>query len=221
MHDPFADVPTRSEVVSSGDRQRGPKLEPGFYITRLSITELGLSSPRAGAGGEVKVPKPFSRVSCYVTEGPFATRSVAPMLYLTPGKGQNLHFLRAAAHAITGKPADGQAFTKYAVPVNPTMNVPERMAAFVSWFYEVAADETRLDFMVDYLRVKEWNGKTVVTRMGVEQGRSMRTNEETGESYYPVYNRILGFWPMGDPVHGRSWVVAEEWPRLKAIEASE
>lgn len=157
---------------------------------------------------------PFVDLECVSDEGPFQGHGFKGRFWLTPGKGRNIGFVQHTANAITGKKCDTRVLKEYgfifdAVPKNLTPG--ERKQAmeaaqqqFRKYFYALGNDE-RLDFMVKYCRIGQWDGKSAVAKVGIEEGNE-RENETTGETYIPEFNRYQGFYNLNATKKGAGWV---------------
>ena len=157
---------------------------------------------------------PYVELECEADEGPFQGHGFRGRFWLTPGKGPNIGFVQHAAKAISSKtvntkllnefgfefPAIGKSLSSEALKQARL----EAQQLFRKYFYVLSADD-RLDFMVRYCRVGEWDGKSVVVKVGIEPGQE-RMDDTTGQLYTPEFNRYQGFHALNDASKGAGWV---------------
>ena len=172
MEDPFADVQTMPEFTSG---RRVWVLPEGHFCAQLGTLNVGSTEERLDDTGATIGGSPYVDLQATVMpeDSPFAGTQVNRWLYLTPGKGPNLHFLRAACHSITGQQANVEAWAKFNVTVPATGDAESRTKSFIEQFWALPA-AARLDMMLDYLRVSAWDSKTVITKLAIEESKRKR-----------------------------------------------
>lgn len=212
VYDPFAGDPTKQEMFGG---ERRWVLPAGHYPMRLVVGGAGLTDEYVAEDGAAKGGKPFVELgSSVIAPYPFQGERVQRRLFLTPGDtGAQFHFLRGATAAVTGKTPDAAAFTAFGITLPQAGEMRDRTNAFVEWFNK-ATPEQRIGFMIQYTRMKDWNGRSAVVRLGVEDGRHPRE-----DGTIPKYNRYIGFWAIDDPTYGRA-SLADEQARLASVEAA-
>jgi hypothetical protein len=149
---------------------------------------------------------PFMVLGVEASDGPFQGCGFNARFYLTPGKGRNIGFVNHAIKAVTGKSADTRVLKEYGFNFPKGLQRDELQAMFRKYFLSLGPQD-RLSLMTAYARTDEWNGATVIAKVGIEAGDE-RTDESTGETYVPQFNRIQGFHAVDDPKKGSDLVYA-------------
>jgi len=165
-------------------------------------------------GSEVLVGgTPYVELTTTPAEGPFEECGFQSRFYLTPGKGRNIGFVNHACKAITGKPVDVKVLGEFGFDFEGLSEQSEIQTRFRAC-YLALTPEQRLDLMVRYARVVQWDGKTAVVKVGVEERE--RTDEATGAKYMVPFNRVQGFHAIDDPKRGAGYVRKVQHPKQTA-----
>ena len=253
MSDPQFDVNAAlGETYEYGGRS--PILPESYYPVILHVISTGTSDakmvpvkvkgveqmdefgqPIMEDGGET----PFVELTGDVYEGPFAGAQVTRKVYITPGRtGRAVGKWLGACHAITGQHVPTAAIcTRFgiALPTGAQVKVEGKetseqafrrqvQTALADGFYAMDAAK-RLAFVAALLNVVNWDGKRVIAKIGLEQGKqkkradgSLATLADGSPDCY-FNNNFDGFLPLMDEKKGLAWVRSVELPKQEATKA--
>jgi len=193
-------------------------LPKSYYIMGLTVGDVDASNLRTNDedepimiedfedanGDEVQAGgTPFVTIESVVNEGPFAGEGFNARFYLTPGKGKYIGLIQHAVRAITGKRANVKVLSEYNFEFKGDETPEEAQQQFRKYYSALTVDD-RLDFMVKYCRVGEWDTDAIAS-VDAEEGQE-RENETTGEIEIPLFNRYKGFYSLSDGKKGQGYV---------------
>lgn len=198
----------------------GPRvlLPASYYIGTLEVDEVDMSPEREGVienedgspfldanDNEVTLGhSPYAQMTCEVDEGPFAGNGFTGRFWLTPGKGRNIGFVQHAAKAISGQGVNTKVLSDFGFEFPAKQTQEEAQQMYRRYFYALGAED-RVTFMTKYCNIGKWDGKSVVVKVGIEDGNE-KQNETTGELYTPQFNRFQGFSSLNAGKKGAGWV---------------
>lgn len=188
-------------------------LPNSYYPVQLSIEDMGVSDAKADGTGLT----PFVEISGLVLDGPFKNEEVRRRLYMSMGKdGGYLAFQIHTAKAISGEDVDPAALGEYGFPVADNGAAQEDVRLAWRGHFLTLDGESRLDFMVKFLRVAKWNGKSPIAAIGVEMGETGDPDPVTGKRKLRPQNKWVGFYAMNDPKKGIAYVKRVCFPKQVA-----
>jgi hypothetical protein len=190
-------------------------LPESYYPIRVTIEKIDVTDVKEdGSGGSV-----FAQVNGMVYDGPFAGNDQSARLWLTPGStGGYIGWVAATVKAITGAEVNTKALDQYGIePVGGTKE--EMRESFRDQYLALTPDE-RLAFMQMYCKISTWDGRQCIGHVGHEQGNKQRIDEATGQAYFPMYGRWLGFYSLTDAKKGLAFVKTVCYPAQEASAAA-
>lgn len=177
-----------------------------YYIAQLNVTETGASPVKDdGSGGA-----PFFQLAALIKGGPYNGAEVETRCYLGFGqRGAMLRFWNSAVKQVTGTAPDEAVYNEIGF-VEPDQQPGEDDRAYSDRYcaeFAVAWAEAdpagKHAFMLSFLRLAQWSGKTVVVHLAVEE-------DETGQ--YGPRNRYAGFLSLQHPKKGKQYVERVAYP---------
>jgi len=186
-------------------------LPDSYYPGILSVIQYDVTLPKyedpehptvmTGGGS------PFFQLGLAVVEGPYKGAETESRFYLTPGKGPNIGFVNSAIKNVTGKPADTTALKQFEFTAL-TGNKESIQGGFRDQFRALSADDRKI-FMEKYARVRSWDGRKVIVKVGVEEN-TWTTDE--GEERTTMRNRFAGFFTLTHSKKGLTYCKHTAFP---------
>lgn len=193
-----------------GEQQRGARVDPlptSYYPSKLSVLSLAPSKSAGTPGLVLLVP---------VIDGPYKGEEMPQMdstLWLTPGRptakrpGSQAGLLNHMTHQVTGKRPDTSAFAVHGFVFTSREHAPRE---FTEQFAGLDSG-AKCEFMRQYCRTAEWEGKTVIVCVEKQDPEQMQDAlgepriDEAGEPMMIVRNRIANIYSVNHDRYGMAY----------------
>ena len=199
-------------------------LPASMYPVKLAIRDVKTTDVQNEGTEEEYGGVPYVDLVGDIYDGPFTGESIEARLKMQPGKsGGLLGFLKGATKTITRQPAVSEVLAKFFDFSHLGQGDPKdkgyRTAvreALRDQFWQLDPAQ-RLEFMLKYLRIQQWDQKSVIAQVGTREYDSNNINPATGAPYVNTVNTWQGFYDVTDPAKGLAFVKAVEFPKQEAL----